>query len=59
MVISFPDSNIAIRAVEGLQNRGLVTACMTCGSTSRGDSVGVFTAVGPRTHIIMFGTAIA
>ena len=58
MVVTAPDSNDALSAVEDLENRGIGAAWMTSGSTGGGDSLGVFTAAGPRTRSIMFGTAI-
>ena len=58
MVITAADSNAALGAVEDLENRGVAAAWMTSGSTGGGDSLGVFTAAGPRTRSIMFGTAI-
>ena len=58
MVVTAPDSNAALRAVEDLDNRGVGAAWMTSGSTGGGDSLGVFTAAGPSTGDIMFGTAI-
>ena len=58
MVITAADSAAALGAVEDLDNRGVGAAWMTSGSTGGGDSVGVFTAAGPRTRSIMFGTAI-
>ena len=58
MVVTAPDSNDALSAVENLENRGIGAAWMTSGSTGGGDSLGVFTAAGPRTRSIMFGTAI-
>ena len=58
MVVTAGDSNTALRAVEDLENRGIAAAWMTSGSTGGGDSIGVFTAAGPRTRSIMFGTAI-
>ena len=58
MVVTAADSNAALRAVEDLENRGVGAAWMTSGSTGGGDSLGVFTAAGARTHNILFGTAI-
>ena len=58
MVITAADSNGALRAVEDLDNRGIGAAWMTSGSTGGGDSLSVFTAAGPRTQSVMFGTAI-
>ena len=58
MVITAADSNAALRAVEDLDNRGVGAAWMTSGSTGGGDSLSVFSAAGPRTRSIMFGTAI-
>ena len=58
MVITAADSNAALSAVEDLENRGIGAAWMTSGSTGGGDSLGVFTAAGPRTRSIVFGTAI-
>ena len=58
MVVTAPNSNDALSAVEDLENRGIGAAWMTSGSTGGGDSLSVFTAAGPRTRSIMFGTAI-
>ena len=58
MVVTAGDSNAALNAVEDLDNRGIAAAWMTSGSTGGGDSIGVFTAAGPRTHSVVFGTAI-
>ena len=58
MVVTAGDSNAAMRAVEDLENRGIAAAWMTSGSTGGGDSLGVFTAAGPRTQSILLGTAI-
>ena len=58
MVVTAGDSITALRTVEDLENRGIASAWMTSGSTGGGDSLGVFTAAGPRTQSIMFGTAI-
>ena len=57
-VITAGDSNAALKAVEDLENRGIAAAWMTSGSTGGGDSIGVFTAAGPSTKSIVFGTAI-
>ena len=57
-VVAAGDSNAALRAVEDLENRGIVAVWMTSGSTGGGDSIGVFTAAGPRTESILLGTAI-
>ena len=58
MVVTAGDSNAALRTVEELENLGIAAAWMTSGSTGGGDSIGVFTAAGPRTSSILFGTAI-
>lgn len=58
MVVTAGDSSAALRAVEDLENRGIAAAWMTSGSTGGGDSIGVFTAAGPRTQSVMLGTAI-
>ena len=58
MVVTAPDSNAALSAVEDLENRGVGAAWMTSGSTGGGDSIGVFTAAGSRTRSILLGTAI-
>ena len=57
-VVTAGDSNAAMRALEDLENRGIAAAWMTSGSTGGGDSIGVFTAAGPRTQSILLGTAI-
>ena len=58
MVVTAPDSNAALGAVEDLDNRGIGAAWMTSGSTGGGESLSVFAAAGPRTRSVMFGTAI-
>ena len=58
VVVTAGDSNVALKSVEDLEIRGIAAAWMTSGSTGGGDSIGVFTAAGPNTKNIMFGTAI-
>ena len=58
VVVTAGDSNVALKAVEDLEIRGIDAAWMTSGSTGGGDSIGVFTAAGPNSKSIMFGTAI-
>ena len=58
MVVTAGDSSAALGAVEDLESRGVGAAWMTSGSTGGGDSIGVFTAAGPRTQSILLGTAI-